>query len=91
MVIVNSLTSDFVLENKIWDGNNSMIYESYNNIYDKPILIKFLKSSNYEQIKREIFTLNILKNKSQNCAQLISYGKYISDKKHLILVIIIRF
>ena len=63
------------MHSKLGSGKYSFVFDGFDVIDRKEVILKILKHSNMEKINREILTLNVVKNKTQTLANLIDYGK----------------
>ena len=51
------------------------MFEGFNVLENKEVILKILKHSNLNKINREILSLNVIQNKSPLLANLIDFGK----------------
>ena len=51
------------------------MFEGFNVLENKEVILKILKHSNFDKINREIMSLHVIQNKSPLLANLIDFGK----------------
>lgn len=55
-------------------GKYSVVFEGFDVLRKKEVILKVLKHSNFEKINREILTLQVIASKSPFLAQLVDFG-----------------
>ena len=70
-----SIQEKYDSHQKLGSGKYSFVFEGFDILEKKEVILKVLKHSNMDKINREILTLNVIKGKSPHLANLINYGK----------------
>lgn len=62
------------MHKKLGSGKYSFVFEGFDLLQKKEVVLKILKHSDIEKINREIMTLNLVKGLHPSLANLIDYG-----------------
>ena len=63
------------MHDKLGTGKYSFVFEGFDILEKKEVILKVLKHGNLDKIHREILTLDAIRNKSPFVAKLVDYGK----------------
>ena len=63
------------MHDKLGQGKYSFVFEGFDILEKKEVILKVLKHGNLDKIHREILTLGAVDGKSPHLARLVDYGK----------------
>jgi serine/threonine protein kinase len=87
--LIHRIQEKYDLHEKLGTGKYSFVFEGFDIMQRKEVILKVLKHSNLDKIHREILTLNAVKDKSPYLASLVDYGKEELDGA-IVLVILLH-
>lgn len=91
MYLILRIQEKYDLHEKLGSGKYSFVFEGFDIMEKKEVIIKVLKHSNLDKIYREIMTLNAVKNKSPHVANLIDFGKEEMDGGIVLVILFVDF